>query len=120
MGKKIADSFKCNGNVYYTRMDTKPHKGSVTQTPNPEQWTKVNDYNFGSFASDGKNKVECSNTKLGNTFPNYWKQCFCEIKPRFTPRFCGNEGNTCQSCMGNVVYGAYKYNGKRATFDQML
>ena len=101
-------------------MDTKPHKGTEDQAPNPEPWVEVNNYNYGTIVSDGKNKIECGNTAFGNTSPKFWKQCFCEVKPRFTPRFCAVEGKKCNQCQGNLVYGAYKYDGKRATFDQMI
>lgn len=92
----------------------------MDQTPDPMPWNVVNNYNYGVLESDGKNKIECSNTVFGNTSPEFWKQCFCEVKPRMNPRFCAQEGGKCNQCLGNVVYGAYKYNGKKATFEQML
>jgi hypothetical protein len=47
--------------------------------------------------------------------PKYWKQCMCEKKPRFDPRFCSKEGGTCKQCVGYVVYGAFKYQGDGST-----
>jgi hypothetical protein len=44
----------------------------------------------------------------------------CEPKARFTPRFCSKEGGQCKKAKGFVIYGQQKYDGKKATFDEMI
>ena len=102
------NKFRCNGDAHYARVDTKPHNGDIRDKSTPETWDKVSNYNYGTKSSDGTNKMECSNSYFGNTNPKFWKQCMCEPKPRFNPRFCSKEGGTCKQCLGYAVYGALK------------
>jgi hypothetical protein len=88
--------FRCNGDAHYGRIDTKPHKGDLRDGATPSSWADISNYNYGTKSSDGSNKIDCSNSEFGNTNPEFWKQCMCEKKPRFSPRFCSKEGGTCK------------------------
>jgi hypothetical protein len=108
-GKKYGGSgygkFRCNGDAHYGRVDGKPHDGDILDGATAAPWSEISNYNYATISSDGANKLECSNSEFGNVGPVYWKQCMCEKKPRFEPRFCAKEGGNCKQCLGYVVYG---------------
>jgi hypothetical protein len=55
----------------------------------------MRDFNYNTKESDGVEWIKCGSGELGNANPVMWKQCMCEPKPRFEPRFCAKEGATC-------------------------
>jgi len=81
----------------------------------------VSNFNYNTFASDGTVDLECKTSNYMKDYnPHYWKQCFCEMRPRHEPRFCAIENQECKQCSGNVVYGQAVIEGKKTDFETML
>ena len=96
---KSNDSFVCEGDVHYARMSSAPvHKPNTA-----EAWEKVRNFGFSTVSSDGYSPIECNSQHLQDKSPMFWKQCFCEAKPKETPRFCAKQGKSCNLCDGTII-----------------
>lgn len=111
-------TFRCNGDVHYVRKSTSPYANPQTE---PMAWDMVSNFNIFSFSSDGTKDIVCENSDyMKDMNPHYWKQCFCELKPRTEPRFCATQNQECKKCNGNVVFGQAFINGKKTSFEEMI
>ena len=94
--------FTCNGDIHYTRYSSKPQ---IKPKEGPEPWEKVRNFDFYTISSNGTEEFTCNNDNLNSRSFIFHKQCFCEIRPREKPRLCAKEGQTCNSCSGQIIYG---------------
>jgi len=118
--------FRCNGDMHYARLSLSPSSTigkKKNNRPPADSFLKVADYQFRTRRANPRRKYYCHGSTFGkDPAPYFWKQCFCEVKPRKEPRVCAKEGQKCRSCRGVVFYGVRKVKGfsKVATLEQMM